>query len=221
MIKIAGLVLIGLAAFLTACAPSAPPTKDLTKMTLVASIGHEGIVERIGKVPPTSPAVVKLTELLHRPHRPWDASRDSGLPIARVIGIGEGITFDLQPRSMTIHRWWYENQKVQRHESTVVSLSNTESQEVRKLLIDAIFDPVADSWQKQADQALRAGMSLNDADTALGALGIKPADRHLVSAEEDVDYEIGPGYALTVHWIAGQGVVGWVAHRTDALAGIQ
>src|SRR5947199_255499 len=141
MIKCAAILLVGFSSLLTACAPTPPPSKDLTKMTLVASIGHEGIVERIGRVPPTSPAVVKLTELLRRPHRPWDAERDSGLPTARVIGIGEGITFDLQPRSMTIHRWWYENQKVQRHQSTVVALSNTESQEVRKLLIDAIYDP--------------------------------------------------------------------------------
>ncbi len=222
MIKRIGLLAILLGTLVIGCAPPPPPTKDLNKMMLVASIGHDGIVERIGRVPPTAPAVAKLTELMHRQHRPWDKARDSGFPTARVIAIGEGLTFDLQPRAMVILRWWYENQRVQRHQNTVVALSSAESQEVRKLLIDSIYDPVADSWQKQADQVLRAGMSLDEADMALARLGIKSADRHLVSAEEDVDYDVGPGYALTVHWIAGEGIVGWVAHRTDALtAGMQ
>lgn len=206
-------VTILVAMFIVAgCATATPPPINLTKVSLVASVGHDQAVQRYGPLPSDSPAVAKLADLLSRKRRPYDAGRDAGYPDVRIFG--PSIVMSLQPNALIINRFWSQNGKPQENNS-VVDLSNSEFEQDRKLVMDSLYDATAEKLQDQANRLLHKGMTIDEVETALVPLGVTPPPRSSIGAEEDEDYELPAyrGYVLTVHAIGGSGVVWWVAHK--------
>lgn len=198
---------------LAGCAASStPPPIDLGRASLVASVGHDQVVQRYGPLPGNSPAVAKLTELLERKRRPYDAGRDAGYPDVRIFG--PSIVMSLQPDALIINRFWTKDGKPQEN-NTVVDISHDEFEQDRKLVMDSLYDQTAEKLQDQANHLLHKGMTMDEVDAALAPVGASPPPRSSIGAEEDEDYEIPAyrGYVLTVHAVGGSGVVWWVAHK--------